>query len=206
VGTLRRLGEAARAAPGAAPRSRADRLVTGDRRRLFGRREKGGAQVARSLRGRPGSRFHLAVDGAGTPLAIRLAPGNENEQRHLLPLVDELLARGLRPGELWADRGYDTEALREGLRARSIEPRISRKRPRGEPPPPQAREIWRGRRRRAKTPDPLARERWPVERTNAWLHNWRRISTRWERRAELYLALLQLACSMIICRVLDRSL
>ena len=103
--------------------------------------------------------------------------------------MDELLARGLRPRELWADRGYDTEALREQLRERSIEPRISR-----------------GRRRRAKTPDPLARERWPVERTNAWLHNWRRISTRWERRAELYLALLQLACSMIICRVLGWSL
>lgn len=120
--------------------------------------------------------------------------------------MDELLARGLRPRELWADRGYDTEALREQLRERSIEPRISRKRPRGQPPPPQARVIWRGRRRRAKTPDPLARERWPVERTNAWLHNWRRISTRWERRAELYLALLQLACSMIICRVLGWSL
>ena len=120
--------------------------------------------------------------------------------------MDELLARGLRPRELRADRGYDTEALREQLRERSIEPRISRKRPRGQPPPPQARMIWRGRRRRAKTPDPLARERWPVERTNAWLHNWRRISTRWERRAELYLALLQLACSMIICRVLGWSL
>src|SRR6266567_4694850 len=97
-------------------------------------------------------------------------------------------------------------ALLERLQQRSIEPRISRKRPRGQPPPPQARMIWRGRRRRAKTPDPLARERWPVERTNAWLHNWRRISTRWERRAELYLALLQLACSMIICRVLGWSL
>ena len=105
--------------------------------------------------------------------------------------MDALLARGLRPRELWADRGYDTEALREQLRERSIGPRISRKRPRGQPPPPQARMIWR-RRRRAKT--------------NAWLHNWRRISTRWERRAELYLALLQLACSMIICRVLGWSL
>ena len=123
-----------------------------------------------------------------------------------MPLVDELLARGLRPGELWADRGYDAEPLREALRARSIEPRISRKRARGQPPPANARLIWRGRQRRTKVPDPLARERWPVERTNAWLHNWRRISTRWERRPELYLALLQLACSMIVCRALDRSL
>src|SRR5256885_6645909 len=130
---------------------------------------KGGAQVARSLRGRPGSRFHLAVDAAGTPLAIRLAPGNENEQRHLLPLVDELLARGLRPRELWADRGYDTEALREQLRERSIEPRISRKRPRGQPPPPQARMIWRGRRRRAKTAHPPPPRRWAGRGTDRLL-------------------------------------
>src|SRR5919204_2228779 len=71
--------------------------------------------------------------------------------------------------------------------------------------PPDTPTVWRGRRRRAKTPDPHGRERWPVERTNAWLHNWRRVSTRWERRAELYLALLQLACSMIICQILERS-
>ena len=138
-------------------------------------------------------------------MAIRLAAGNENEQRHLLPLVDDLLARGGRPLQLWADRGYDAERLREQLRARSIEPWISSKRPRTTPAPPDAPTVWRGRRRRAKTPDPHGRQRWPVERTNAWLHNWRRISTRWERRPELYLALLQLACSMIICQILERS-
>jgi transposase len=114
-----------------------------------------------------------------------------------------LLARGLRPGELWADRGYDAEALREQLRARGIEPQISRRRRQGDPLPAGSREVWRGRQRRQATPDPAGRHRWPIERTNAWLHNWRRISTRWERRPELYLAMLQLACSMIICRLLE---
>jgi transposase len=137
---------------------------------------------------------------------VRLAAGNENEQRHLLPLIDELLSRGLRPSELWADRGYDSEPLREQLRARAIEPRISKRRGKGEPLPAGARPVWRGRRRGHKTPDPLGRHRWPIERTNAWLHNWRRVGTRWERRPELYVALLQLACSMIICRLLEWSL
>ncbi len=134
---------------------------------------------------------------------MRLAPGNENEQRHLLPLVDELLARGMRPLQLWADRGYDAEALRQQLRARAIEPQISRRRRQGDPLPGGSREVWRGRKRQPKTRDPQGRQRWQIERTNAWLHNWRRISTRWERRPELYLALLQLACSMIICRLLE---
>src|SRR5439155_8848593 len=74
----------------AAGRGRAARLVAGDRRCLAGRRKKGGEKVARTLRGSAGSRFHLAVDALGRPLAVRLAPGNENEQRHLIPLVDAL--------------------------------------------------------------------------------------------------------------------
>ena len=112
----------------------------------------------------------------------------------------------MRPLQLWADRGYDAEALREQLRARAIEPVISKRRRPGQAAAADSRQVWRGRKRYPKTPDPQARHRWPVERTNAWLHNWRRISTRWERRPELYLALIQLACTMIIDRLLDNSL
>ena len=59
---------------------------------------------------------------------MRVAAGNENERRHLLPLVDELLARGIKPDQLWADRGYASRPLEQELRARQIEPRISRPR------------------------------------------------------------------------------
>jgi transposase len=121
----------------------------------------------------------------------------------LLPLVDELLARGLKPAQLWADRGYDSQQLRDQLAARGIEAVISKRRSKHEPAPADAPLVWRGGTQHAKTRDPNGRHRWPVERTHAWLHNWRRISTRWERRPELYLALLQLACSMIIYRLLD---
>ncbi len=102
---------------------------------------------------------------------MRLSAGNENEQRHLLPLVDELAARGIRPDELWADRGYASQAIEQGLLEREIEPRISKPRKKGEPIPAgtPVREVWRGKKRRLKTPDPQARQRWPVERTNAWL-------------------------------------
>jgi len=121
-----------------------------------------------------------------------------------LPLVDELLGHGLgRPRELWADRGYDAESLRAELRKRAIEPVISARRRPGAAAPAHAREVWRGRRRYLKAPDPNARRRWPVERTNAWLHNWRRVSVRWERRPELYLALVQLACAVIVARALE---
>jgi transposase len=73
------------------------------------------------------------------------------------------------------------------LRERGIEPRIVKRRRPGQ-----------GRAR-----DPQVPQRWTIERTNAWLHNWRRIAVRYERRPELYLALVQLACAMIIGRCLE---
>jgi transposase len=88
------------------------------------------------------------------------------------------------------------------LRARQIEPRISQPRRGGEPIPPgtPSRTVWRGKRRRVKTADPQARHRWPIERTNAWLKALRRIATRRDRKAENYLAFLQLGMIVVLTR------
>lgn len=131
---------------------------------------------------------------------MRLAAGNENEQRHLLPLLDQLAEVGIRPDELWADRGYASRPLEQALRARAIEPRISQPRRAGEPIPAgtPTRTVWRGKRRRLKTRDPHARHRWPVERTNAWLKAKRRIATRRDRKSDNYLAFLHLGMILIL--------
>lgn len=135
---------------------------------------------------------------------MRLAAGNENERLHLLPLVDALIARGIQPGQLWADRGYASRQLEQALIERQIEPRISQPRRPGDPIPAatSTREVWRGRRRRIRTSDPHARQRWPVERTNAWLKARRRIATRRERKADNYLAFLHLGMILILARSL----
>jgi len=44
------------------------------------------------------------------------------------------------------------------------------------------------------------RRRWKVERFFAWLHNFRRVVTRWEYHAENFLAMLHLACMVILMR------
>jgi transposase len=133
---------------------------------------------------------------------VRLAAGNENERRHLLPLIDALLARGIQPGELWADRGYASRELEQALLERKIQPRISQPRRAGDPIPPgtSTREVWRGRRRRTRSSDPSARHRWPIERTNAWLKARRRIATRRERKAANYLAFVHLGMLLILAR------
>lgn len=117
-------------------------------------------------------------------------------------MLDALAEQGIHPAELWADRGYDSRALDEALRARRIEPRISKRRRAGDPLPPEhaGREVWRGNRRQRRTLDPLARHRWPIERTNAWLKAKRRIATRRDRKAANYLAFLQLGMILILVR------
>ena len=115
-----------------------------------------------------------------------------------------MAARGIQPDELWADRGYASNAIDAALRQRQIEPRISKPRRRGEPIPAgtPTREVWRGKKRRLKTSDPHARHRWPVERTNAWLKAKRRIATRRDRKADTYLAFLHLGMILILTRPL----
>ena len=106
---------------------------------------------------------------------------------------------------MWADRGYDGAKIRAELEQRGLEPMISRRRRAGASAPSGARTVWRGRQRRVKTPDPLGRYRWQVERTHSWLRNWRRVATRWERRPEHWLAIIQLAAAITLYRILEHS-
>jgi putative transposase len=54
----------------------------------------------------------------------------------------------------------------------------------------------RGEEKQAKgdIPDHRAR-RWVVERTHAWMHRFRRLLVRWEKKAENYVAMPHLACA-----------
>jgi len=117
-------------------------------------------------------------------------------------LLDALADVGIKPRELWADRGYASRAHEQALHERQIRSRISQPRRAGDPIPPElrGREVWRGKKRRVQTRDPQARHRWPVERTNAWLKALRRIATRRDRKADNYLAFLHLGMILILVR------
>ncbi|MFB7256845.1 IS5 family transposase [Streptomyces nojiriensis] len=155
---------------------------------------KGGDHVGPSPvdRGRPGSKHHLIVDRHGIPLAVTLTGGNRHDVTQLLPLLNEVPPiRGRRgrprrkPRRLYADRGYDFDKYRRLLRKRGIKPMIAR------------RGVAHG--------SGLGKVRWVVERTFAWLHHFKRLRIRYERRAALHLGLLQLACSIVCLRRLRAS-
>jgi transposase len=79
---------------------------------------------------------------------------------------------------------------------------ISRRRDPGEPIPAGAptRSFQRGRRRRTKPLDPMGRHRWQIERTNAWIHGFRRIHTRRDVKLENYTAFFTIALVIILAR------
>ncbi len=80
------------------------------------------------------------------------------------------------------DRAYDADTVRETVAERGYTPHI---RTRGE-------EIEH----KARHPDWRAR-RWVVEATHSWLNRNRAILTRWSKKDENHLALLQLASGLI---------
>lgn len=51
----------------------------------------------------------------------------------------------------------------------------------------------------------LGQVRWAAERAVAWLHRFKRLRIRYERRADLHQGLLALACSLICLRRLRTS-
>ena len=55
----------------------------------------------------------------------------------------------------------------------------------------------RGEEKKAKEAGKKAR-RWVVERTHSWLNRYRRLLVRWEKKAQNYLAMLHLACALMI--------
>jgi transposase len=125
------------------------------------------------------------ADRNGLPIAIGIASG----ERHETQLVDETLeARFLRqlPEKLIGDRAYDSNPLDVALARRGIEM------------------IAPNKYNVAQTQDgrPLRRyrRRWRVERLFAWLLRFRRLHTRYERKAENFLAFLKLGCIAILLR------
>jgi transposase len=172
--------------------TRLERIVSG---RQFRSSKKGGSKVGKTKRGK-GTKWMVVVDGEGVPLGKQLYSASPNEVR----LAEETLAsiqvtrrhRGGRPRQkparVIADRAYDSDPLRERLAARGIELVAPHRGNRSKPRTQDGRALRRYRRR------------WKVERTLAWLGNFRRLVVRYDRSITIYEAFFHIACFMITLR------
>ena len=140
-------------------------------------------------RGRPGVKQHILVDGQGIPLSGDVTPANVPEIKELMPLVDstgpldEAGDPQHRPEKLYGDRAYDSEPHREELRKRGIEPHLAK--------------------RRTEHGSGLGVFRWVVERTNSWLHGFRKLRFVTEKTNPTKYAFFDLAMALICFRFLD---
>jgi transposase len=122
-------------------------------------------------------------------LAATVTAANRHDVTQLLPLVDAIPPvsgkRGRprrRPRCVQGDRAYHSKAHCVALIARRIQPLLAR--------------------RNTQHGSGLGIYRWVVERTIAWLHQFRRLRIRYERRADIHEAFLILGCVVICSRFL----
>ena len=141
-------------------------------------------------RRKPGSKHHVITDARGIPLAVILTGANRHDVTQLLPLVAAIPPVGgkrgrprRKPDQVQGDRAYGSEPHRRILRSMGITPVLAQ--------------------RLTAHGSGLGVHRWVVERTLAWLHQFRRLRVRYERRADIHEAFLSLGCSMICFKRLN---
>jgi transposase len=137
-------------------------------------------------RGKQGSKYHVAVTGDGVPVACAVTGANVNDTVLFERLFLTAFAVVARIGTVFADKGYDAEASRMLCRSFGAEPQLhTRGRPHG---------------------SGLGKRRWPVERSNAWLLENRRLALRYDRHGFIVQSLLQAACLFLVAGRLAREL
>jgi transposase len=168
----------------------ANRLVTGRRGQYVRTGGFWGAQTGPNPtdRRKAGSKHHVLTDANGIPLATTLTGANAHDVTQLIPLLDAIpkirgkRGKRRRPKRVQGDRAYDSEPHRQRLRRRGIRPVLAR--------------------RYTEHGSGLGVFRWVVERTNSWLHQFRRLRVRFERRPDIHEAFLTLGCVLICFRFL----
>jgi transposase len=138
----------------------------------------------------------VVIDGQGIPLTGILSSASTSEFNLLFPTLATFsiekrpLHAITKPKILIADRGYDAKWVRAKLRAKGITPYIPKRRKKGQTEEP----LYN------KKIKPFYKIRYLVERSIAWIMNYRRVTIRYERSAHIYRAFFQLACIMICLR------
>ena len=128
------------------------------------------------------------ADRHGLPIAVWIASGQRNEVTLVEETLESRFTKDL-PKRLIGDKAYDSNKLDVRLAERGVE-LIAPHNPTHITKTQDGRPLRRYRRR------------WKVERLFAWLLRFRRIHTRYERKAQNFLALLKLGCALILLRQL----
>ena len=132
------------------------------------------------------TKIHAVVDAQGLPVRLGLTAGQAHDGPAALGLLDRLDPRTI----VLADKAYDADGIRNLIEAQGAVPNI----------PPKSNRKWKPCFSKA-----LYRERNLVERFFSKLKHFRRIATRYDKLAENFLAMVQLASMRLWLRAYEST-
>lgn len=132
----------------------------------------------------------VVVDGSGIPLGSQLASASPAEVTLVESTLARISVRRKKPMRIIADRAYDSDPLRQRLLEKDMLLIAPHRKGRTKPAFNDGRWLRR------------YRNRWKVERTFAWLGNFRRLVVRYEYHLQMYEAFFHVACLLITLRYL----
>ena len=160
-------------------------------------------------RSKLGTKRHILTDKQGIPLSAVISSAKNHDIKLVTDVVDNVVIRrpsskyrnGVRiirrqQQHLCLDKGYNSEHEEQELIKRGYVLHIPiKKKKKGTN---NVKDITR--------PIPNIKKyspkRWVVERTNSWHNRFRKLFTRYEKKSENYLGLVQFSCCIIIYRKL----
>ncbi len=132
----------------------------------------------------------MITEAKGIPLGIAIDGANRHDMKMVRETIENIMierpdATEEKQQGLCLDKGYDYDEVRDIIKEFGFTAHIKS---RGE----EKKEI--------KKEAGFKARRWVVERTHSWLNRFRRILTRWEKRADTYIAMLHMTLGIITWR------
>src|SRR5262245_16151461 len=204
LGACRR-GRHDRAGPPACRRGPANARPSGSPWEKGGTEPVAGEALGRS-RGGLTTKIHLAGEGKGRPLAVVVSEGQRHDSTQLEAVLDRIRVprqgkdgrrrRGRprkRPQRLLLDKGYAYPKCRRALRRRGIPSMIPERQDQRQH---RLKQGSRGGRPCRFSREEYRQRAW-IERLINRLKQWRRIATRYEKRAQNYQAFVLIGCVLL---------
>jgi transposase len=152
---------------------------------------------------------HILTDKKGIPISAVISSASTHDIKLVTDVVDNTVIIRPPPSyktkttgtgkrklqHLCLDKAYISEPEEQELITRGYVLHIPSKRKRGEKEEQEAKitQCCSNQRKHSA-------KRWVVERTNSWHNRFRKLLTRYEKKSENYLGLVQFSCCMIIYR------
>jgi transposase len=157
-------------------------------------------------RSKLGTKRHILTDKQGIPLSAIITAANKHDIKAVTDVIDNSVIkqtfvsskpkkgmkhRRWKYDHICLDRAYQSKRIEQEIIKRGYVPHIPNKRKRGQQSKTVSHQM---------NHQTAKNKRWVVERTNSWHNRFRKLFTRYEKKVENYLGLVQLSCSIIIYR------